>query len=250
MISARSQSFVLGLIGISLFLVAWEVIGTYHLAGLTWPPLSTVLAFLTTPAKLPLFGRAAAASFTSVAIGYLCGAFGGLALALVSHLVAPVRPGLDRLVAVIHAIPSIALAPLLIVLASADATPPVISGLGVGYIFYVAATSGLATASASHRDLFAVLGASRLSVTLRLDLPSAFPAIASAMKLSVPIAFIGAIIGEWFGASRGLGLLIVSAMQNFQIPLLWSAVLITAIASLTLFALFSLAERLVQERMR
>ena len=70
------------------------------------------------------------------------------------------------------------------------------------------------------------------------------------MKLSVPIAFIGAIIGEWFGASRGLGLLIVSAMQNFQIPLLWSAVLITAVASLAMFALFSLTERLVQERMR
>ncbi len=250
MTSARSQSFVLGLIGVSLFLIAWEVIGTYRLAGLTWPPLSTVLAFLTTPAKLPLFGRAAAASFTSVAIGYLCGACGGLILALASHLIAPVRPGLDRLVAVIHAIPSIALAPLLIVLASADATPPIISGLGVGYIFYVAATSGLATASATHRDLFAVLGASRFSVTLRLDLPSALPAIASAMKLSVPIAFIGAIIGEWFGASRGLGLLIVSAMQNFQIPLLWSAVLITAVASLAMFALFSLTERLVQERMR
>ena len=197
MTSARSQSFVLGLIGVSLFLIAWEVIGTYRLAGLTWPPLSTVLAFLTTPAKLPLFGRAAAASFTSVAIGYLCGASGGLILALASHLIAPVRPGLDRLVAVIHAIPSIALAPLLIVLASADATPPIISGLGVGYIFYVAATSGLSTASASHRDLFAVLGASRLSVTLRLDLPSALPAIASAMKLSVPIAPSSARSRRW-----------------------------------------------------
>ena len=106
MTSARSQSFVLGLIGVSLFLIAWEVIGTYRLAGLTWPPLSTVLAFLTTPAKLPLFGRAAAASFTSVAIGYLCGASGGLIRALASHLSAPVRPGLDRLGAVILAIPN------------------------------------------------------------------------------------------------------------------------------------------------
>lgn len=250
MTSARGQSFALGLIGVLLFLTAWEVIGTYRLAGLTWPPLSTVLVFLSTPAKLPLFGRAAGASFVSVAIGYVCGGFGGLALALLSHLIVAVRPGLDRLVAVIHAIPSIALAPLLIVLASADATPPIISGLGVGYIFYVAATSGLSTASASHRDLFAVLGAGKISTAFRLDLPSALPAIASAMKLSVPIAFIGAIIGEWFGASRGLGLLIVSAMQNFQIPLLWSAVLITAVASLTMFALFSLLERLVLERMR
>jgi NitT/TauT family transport system permease protein len=68
------------------------------------------------------------------------------------------------------------------------------------------------------------------------------------MKLAIPVAFIGAIVGEWFGASRGLGLLMVSAMQNFQIPLLWSAVLIVTLASLALFGLMSLVERLVYGR--
>jgi NitT/TauT family transport system permease protein len=70
------------------------------------------------------------------------------------------------------------------------------------------------------------------------------------MKLAVPAALIGAIIGEWFGAPRGLGLLILSAMQNFQMLLLWSAVLLTALVSLTLFGALTLLERLVYERFR
>ncbi|MFN7000596.1 MAG: portal protein, partial [Elioraea tepidiphila] len=82
----------------------------------------------------------------------------------------------------------------------------------------------------------------------RGEIPAALPALAGGLRLAIPGALIGAIIGEWFGASRGLGLLMVSAMHNFQIPLLWSAVLITAAASLVLFGLASLIERRIAER--
>ena len=70
----------------------------------------------------------------------------------------------------------------------------------------------------------------------------------SSTNLSKAAAFIGAILGEWFGSSRGLGLLMVSAMQNFQIPLLWSAVLIASTASLIVFGLMGLLEQFVYGR--
>lgn len=115
-------------------------------------------------------------------------------------------------------------------------------------MIYVAVTSGLNAAAPAHHDLFTSLGARPVSRFLRLELPAALPAIVSGMKLAIPVAFIGAIVGEWFGASRGLGLLMVSAMQNFQIPLLWSAVLIVTTASLSLFGLMSLVERVTHGR--
>lgn len=65
-----------------------------------------------------------------------------------------------------------------------------------------------------------------------------------------PMNEAGTIIGEWFGASRGLGLLMVSAMQNFQIPLLWSAMLLTSAGSLICFGVMSLFERFVYRRYR
>ena len=55
---------------------------------------------------------------------------------------------------------------------------------------------------------------------------------------------------EWFGAPRGLGLLIVSAMQNFQIQLLWAAALLGVVASLAAFGLLALLQRWTEYRFR
>jgi NitT/TauT family transport system permease protein len=126
--------------------------------------------------------------------------------------------------------------------------PVAISALNVFFLLYVAASSGFGASSRAHHDLFAVLGASRLQRLQRLDLPAALPSIVSGLKLAVPAALVGTLIGEWFGAPRGLGVLILNAMENFQIPLLWSAVLLTLVASLSLYALCGMLERLVEAR--
>lgn len=246
----RLRGIVYGLLGVALFLGAWEAIGYWRLLGLTWPRLTAVLAFTFDPDRAALLRRAMDATFSNVAAGYALGVVLGVAAGAAGFLLRALRPGLDRLVAVIHAIPSIALAPIFIVLISRDATGLALAALGVFYAMYVATTSGLEAASAVHRDLFSVLGAPPRRRLRHLQLPAALPAFASGLKFAIPGAFIGAIVGEWFGSSRGLGLLMASAMQNFQITLLWSAVLITSCASLLCFGLASLLERFVAARYR
>jgi len=244
----RVQTVVLGAVGIALFLALWEAIGVNRLAGMTWPPFSTVMVFLFDPSRQGLFLRAMGASFAMAGMGYLLGTLIGMALAGLVQIVPVLRPGVDRLSSVVNAIPAIALAPLFIVLLDREYTGMAIATLNVFFVLYVATTSGLNNASATHRDLFSVLGASPTTRFFRLDLPAALPAIASGLKYAIPAAFIGAILGEWFGSSRGLGLLMVSAMQNFQIPLLWSAVFIASAASLLVFGLMGLIERFVYGR--
>lgn len=246
----RLQDLALGAIGVVLFAGAWEVIGAYRLVGLTWPPLSAVLVYLFDPARRALFVGASAATFSRVGYGYLAGAALGIGLGAIVHTAPIVRPGADRLANVINSIPAIALAPVLIVVFSREWTPVALAAVSVFFILYVATTSGLQHSSASHRDLFRAIGASCWSRLLRLDLPAALPAIISGAKFAVPAAFIGTILGEWFGVSKGLGLLIVSAMQNFQIPLLWSAVLIASFASLVSFGIASVIESFVYSRFR
>ncbi|AJY45013.1 ABC transporter permease [Martelella endophytica] len=246
---ARKASHALpGLLGVVAFLGAWQLIGVYRLAGFTWPPLTTVIAYLADPAHHTLLARAAAASFSSVGIGYGLGLLIGLAIAMLVRIIRPAREGIDQLVAVIHATPAIALAPVFMVILPRDAIPAAISALAVFYLVYVATTSGLESAHRAHQDLFSVLGASPFSRFARLELPAALPSIVSGLKLAVPVAFMGAIVGEWFGASRGLGLLMISGMQNFQIPMLWSAVLLATLTSLVAYGLMGLAERGVQQR--
>jgi len=245
-----SADFLLGLTGVSLFLAIWQLIGVYRLAGLTWPPLSSVLATLFDPNRTYVFLHAAAATFSAAASGFAIGTVLGVAVAAGVHLAPALRPGVDRLAAVVNALPGIALGPILIVTLSPAATPTALAAISVFFLTYVAASSGLAAANPTNQDYFTVLGARRLVRLHRLELPAAMPTIASGVRLSLAAAMIGAILGEWFGAPRGLGLIIVGAMQNFQIALLWSAVLIVAIASIVLYGVASLLEAAAYRRFR
>lgn len=246
----RDGSALLGMLGIAMFLLAWEVIGQNRWLGLTWPALSEVVVFLFTPSRQTLFLRALSASLGSLFVGYCLGLFAGIAAATLAHTVSAMRSGLDTMSAFIHAIPSIALAPLFIVFIGREHTPAALAALSTFFVMYVSTTSSFASSRQEWIDLMRVLGASRLDRLWRLDIPAATPIIVGGMRLAAPSALIGVIIGEWFGATRGVGVLIINAMQNFQIPLLWSAVVLAVIVSLGLFALLGVLQKYAERRFR
>ena len=239
---------LLGTLGIVIFLGLWEALGRSGVLGISWPPLSDVLEMLTDASKLPLFERALGATLESTALGYAWGTMAGLALAMLAHLLPMLRRGSDRLAAVLNSVPSIALGPIFLVLMSRESTPAAVSSIHVFFIVFVSVSSGLQRATQAHRDLFAVLGADRVRRFARLELPAALPSLVSGLRLAWPAALIGAIIGEWFGAPRGIGILIINAMQNFQIVLLWCAVLLSVGTSLVFYGLLTLLERAAYSR--
>ncbi len=76
--------------------------------------------------------------------------------------------------------------------------------------------------------------------------PNALPSLIDGLKLGTSAAVLGAILGEWFGAPAGLGVLIVSSMQNFQITLLWSAAFLgTAMSAAGYFVLVIVQQKLL-----
>lgn len=238
-----TQRAAYGAAGLALFLIGWQIVGAMGWGGLAWPPLTDVAALLADRNRWPLLGRALGATTSAMAMGYVLGAALGLGAAVSSHLFPVMRRGSDRLAAVVNSIPSIALGPVFIVFLSRESTAIAIAAAHVAFILYVAASSGLAAATRGHRDLLSVMGASRLKRLWHLDLPASLPSFTTGLKLAIPAGLIGTIIGEWFGAPRGLGVLIVNAMQNFQIPLLWGVVVLIAATSLTLYLLLTLLER-------
>src|SRR5258706_904597 len=95
----------LGTLGLVLFFVAWQLIGVYRLAGLTWPPLTDVVAVLADTNRWPLFGRALSATLTSTALGYFLGLVFGLCGGILAHLWPVTRPRPDQLSAGGQSIP-------------------------------------------------------------------------------------------------------------------------------------------------
>lgn len=246
LIREKSQTLAYGTFGILLFLGTWEILGQLRVFGLSWPALSDTVE--TIFQRSALYERAAGATFSKAGMAYLLGALLGLVFAGLVHLVRVFRPGIDRLSSFLHAVPAIALAPIFMVLIDREYVGMAIATINVYFTIYIAATSGLNNATKAHRNLFAALGSTRMRQLVRLDMPAALPPVVTGLRYAISAALIGAIIGEWFGASRGIGVLIFAAMQNFQITLLWGAVLIVALVSLSLYGLLSLIERFVYGR--
>jgi NitT/TauT family transport system permease protein len=237
-------------LGIVLFFGLWQIVGHYRLAGTAWPALTDVLAYLLQPSRHVLYQRAVMATLAEAGEGYLIGAVIGTVLALLGFLFPILRRGADRANAWIHAIPMIAVGPVFMLLLGGAAVPVALAAFGVVFVFYIATTTGFAQVSRSHDDVMTALGAAPWKRLVHLTIPAALPAFATGAKLAVPRAALGAILGEWFGAPRGLGVLMVTAMEEFQIPLLWSAGLLIALASLVFFGLGAALERLAERQFR
>jgi ABC-type nitrate/sulfonate/bicarbonate transport system permease component len=226
----------------------WHLVAHSGAAGLTVPIPANVLRVYMQPRFAALLYRSATATVSSAAAGLVAGALLGSATAMVSYLLPPLRPGLDRLAVTVNAIPAIILGPIFILLVSRELTPMLLATIAVFFLIYVAASSGLRTASAGLAAMMRTFGAGQWQRLRYLDLPSALPSFLSGLKVSVTAAMIGAIVGEWFGAPTGLGIVILNTMQNFEIPLMWAAVLLVAAISLTGYGAIHLAERLATRR--
>lgn len=245
--ASASPALPLAAAGVAVLVASAELVGRFRLAGPNWPALTEIAGFLATPAAQQLLGRAVAATGTAALLGLIVGACGAVLVAVVGALLPVLSPGLDRLAAVVHAVPLIAIGPLLVTTVGREGTPTVVAALAAGFAMFVAATSALASAAPAQRDVFAVLGASRTTALLRLHLPAGLPLLVDGLTLAAPAAVLGAVIGEWFGARRGIGVLLVSAMQNVQIPMLWSAALAAAALSLVAYLILLAVRRAVTE---
>ena len=237
------------LAGLALLLALWQAVGHLGLGGKTLPPLTEVLAIFTVPWLRALLLRAAVATVSSAALGLLAGVAFGLLTAITAHLLPALEPGLDRLAVVANAMPAIALGPVLIITAGREATPALLATIPVFFLLYVATTSGLRTADLRARQYFQATGASRWRRLQSLDAIAAVPSLLNGCKVAVTTAMIGAIVGEWFGASTGLGIVILNSMQNFQIPLMWAAVVVVASLSLSAYLVIASLEAFVLRRL-
>jgi ABC-type nitrate/sulfonate/bicarbonate transport system permease component len=247
-----NQSVIRGgayrLAGFLMLLAVWQLAGRSGIAGKTLPAFTDVLAVYAVSWRRALLLRAASATAFSAGVGFALGAVLGCGTAILARILPALGPGLDRLAVVVNALPAIALGPILVVTAGRTETPILLAAIPVYFLLYVAASSGLTSASLSLQQFFAASGAGRWKRLLYLDSIAALPAVLSGLKLAVATAMIGAVVGEWFGAPTGLGIVILNTMQNFQIPLMWAAVLVAACISLSGYALIGVAERAVRRR--
>lgn len=215
----------------------WESIGRLQLFGTTWPTLGAVLAYVAVPDHQALLASAALRTGGEALAGLAIGSFAAIVLASLGVLIPVAAPGLSAFASLVNGIPVIAVAGVCVLTLPRGATPVVVAALAVAFIVFVAASAALSASLSTNRDLFTVLGASRMTTFVRLDVPGAIVGTVDGLRTAAPVAVVGAIVGEWFTAEHGLGPLLVASMQNYAIAQLWAATLAGTLLSVVLYCL-------------
>lgn len=140
----------------------------------------------------------------------------------------------------IKTIPILAIAPVLKIMLGNGMEPKVVvAALICFFPTLVNAVRGFRAMNPQLLELMHVLSATKTETFRRVRLYSALPYIFSALKISVTMCVLGAIVGEWIGANEGIGYLLLQSMFDFNTPRLFATILTASVVAITGFAVVS-----------
>lgn len=175
-------------------------------------------------------------------LGIIVGCFAGLTMAYFKRLSLWFLP----LMIISQAIPTFAIAPLLVIwFGYGMASKIICTILMIFFPITSAFFDGLRNTEPQWLDLAKTMNAKKIRTFFYIRIPAALPRLASGLRIATVFAPIGAVIGEWVGASRGLGFLMLNANARMQIDLMFAALLVIVVFSLTLYFI---ADKLLNNR--
>jgi ABC-type nitrate/sulfonate/bicarbonate transport system permease component len=232
------------LILFALFVAVWQcATWLWRIEAYLLPSPSRVLAAGVEAA--PLLSQHIQQTLRESLVGFGLALVTGLLLALVIDLSPFLRRALYPLLVVTQTVPIMTVAPLLVIWLGYTIWPKIIVvALVCFFPIVVTAADGLKSADPDLLGLLQAMGASRTQVFFKARLPGALPDIFSGIKVAVTYAVIGAIIGEWVGASKGLGVFMLRASNSFRTDWVFAAIAVSSLLSILLFLTVAVVERL------
>ncbi|HEY8647693.1 MAG TPA: ABC transporter permease [Gaiellaceae bacterium] len=223
----------------------WEVVVRLgHVADFLFPAPSAVVSAFVTDSRL--LARATAVTAQEVVLGYLIAVAAALLIAVALHFSSALRQALLPILVVSQTVPTVLLAPILAVLLGYGmASKLVVVAIVCFFPIVVNAVDGLRSTDAELVRMMRTLHASRAAIFRRVEWPAALPAIFSGGRIAATYAAVGAVFGEWSGSSAGLGFVMLQAEPALETARIFAAVVILSLLALALYALVSLAERLL-----
>jgi NitT/TauT family transport system permease protein len=230
--------------------LVWEFsVKIFEVKSYILPPLSDIFRELWV-SRGPLWENTLI-TFNEVIIGFAMAVVFGVAIAVAIYFVPLARRTLYPTVIGLQSVPKIGLAPIIIVWFGYGLFSKVIMAFLFAFFPIVIATlGGLSTTPENLIEHFRALRASRWTTFWKLRVPSALPNFVDGCKVAMPMAVIGAIVGEFVGSNDGLGNLILLATGSSNSTLTFAALFAVTGLSLFLFFAIELCGRLVWWRSR
>jgi len=222
-------------VGILVFLAVWEAgVAIFKAPAYLLPPPTQI--FETFIAELPKLLYHGWVTAYEMLLGY--GLAVGIAIPLAIAITASQR--FDRFVMptllFFQVVPKVAIAPLFLVWFGVGALPKVLVAFLISFFpIVIDAAVGLRSMSTEMDDLARSMGATKMQAFLRFRLPTSLPYLFSGLKVAATLAVAGAVVGEFVGADKGLGYLLLVTNSNLETALMFATLFALTIIGLAFF---------------
>lgn len=241
-IRPAAMTVLRGAVAVVLMGMAWEaIVVLFHVNPYYLPRLSMILQSIASvpDAYLDGFLRTLSETLLGFTFGVVVGIFNGVVFQrsrLLKELVFPIF-------IISQTIPVIAFGAVVVLwFGNTILAKALIAFYLTFFPVTVNTLNGLESVDPRQVDLLRSFGASRLKLLFQLQLPAALPQIFVALRLACTLSLLGAIAGEWFGDTVGLGVLLLQAMYNENVVSLWATILVSGLLGTSFYGVVAWAE--------
>ena len=179
-------------------------------------------------------------------LGFLIAVFLGSAIALALWWSERLRLVLEPYIIVLNSLPKIALGPIIIVWCGSGSKAIVFMAVLIGIIVAIMTMlNGFMETDKNKILLLKSMGATKFQILIKLVIPGSLSSFISMMKISVGMAWIGSIMGEYLVSKAGLGYLIVYGGQVFKLNLVMASTFVLCILAALMYFAVSLLEKIL-----
>lgn len=229
---------------ILLILILWEIaINIFSVEAWLLPAPSVIFTDLFK--VWPNFYPHLLSTLSLSIIGFIIGSTIGLTVATILHLFKGLKNTFYPFLILSQNIPIIVLAPLLVIWFGFGTIPKfIIITIACFFPIAVSTLGGLQQTSKELTFYMQMMGANKSQIFWKLELPDAVPAIFSGLKIAATYSVMAAVVSEWLGAQKGIGVFMTMATSSYKTSHVFVAIIITMILSLTFFSVILLLEKL------
>ncbi|HET7911035.1 MAG TPA: ABC transporter permease [Pseudolabrys sp.] len=223
-------------------LVLWQLaVVVFHIENFVLPsPIEAIQALWINRYPLMMHGLA---TLGTTLLGFAIAVVIGLLLGILIGSFRLVYVSLYPVLIGFNSVPKAALVPVLVIWFGVGTVPAVIAAFLLSFFpVVVNVAAGFATIEPELLDVLRVLGATRRDMILKIGIPRSLPYFFASLKIAITLSFVGSVIAEIVAGNNGIGNVMLIASSNFNVPLVFAALLVVGVMGVSMYAIFAALE--------
>lgn len=225
------------------FFVLWELAVRVSGISVFVLPAPTVVFEAMVQYREPLAFHSYHTAWMTIA-GFSIAVVFGLLLGMALGASRIINAGSYPLLVGFNAIPKVAVVPILVIWFGVGWQAPVLTAFLISFFpIVVNVATGLATIEPETEDVLRALGASKRDIIVKVGIPRAMPYFFGSLKVAITLAYVGSVIAEYNASNYGVGNLMARASADFNVPLLFAALMALAVLGVAMYAVTAIIEK-------